>query len=84
MLWLIIAKFACSIAGLLPKPNNINAMLPLAWAGMNKNIQGVQVVDKWKNMPVPQRNAIKDKMEDTKNNPLLSNPNFPMVSGFST
>ncbi len=76
MLWFIIAKFACSIAGLPPKPNNINAMLPLAWLGMNKNIQGQQVVDKWKNMPESEQDNYRDLMEKINVNQLLRNPNF--------
>ena len=71
-----IAKFACSIAGLPPKPTNINTMLPIAWLGMNKNDPNKQVVTRWANMPESEKDNYNDLMEHIDTNPLLNNPNF--------
>ena len=68
-----IAQFACSFAGLPPKPNNINALLPLAWKGLSINEPGVQVVTKWANMPESEQENYKDLMKDINKHPFLQN-----------
>ena len=68
-----IAQFACSFAGLPAKPNNINALLPLAWKGLNINEPGVQVVTKWANMTPAEQKSIGTKIENINKNALLRN-----------
>ena len=68
-----IAQFACSFAGLPPKKSNINALLPLAWKGLNINKPGVQVVTKWANMPQSEKDNYDDLMKHINEHPFLQN-----------